>query len=113
MEGLYALRTLAGCQAVTIPQCHLALTTAEGTLNRPAMVGKSSFFDRPFSGEAIATAMHHIELAQAIPGLSSGTLLLDAFGGAIGRVRPGETAFAHRIGAVQGSQFLAYWQVNA
>ncbi len=112
MEGLYALRTLAGCAAVTIPQCHLALTSEGGTLNRPAMVGKSTFFDRPFSDEAIATAMHHIELAQALPGLSSGTLLLDAFGGAIGRVGPAETAFVHRS-ALFSSQFLAYWQESA
>jgi len=112
MEGLYALRTLGGCQAVTIAQCHLTLTSVDGRLNRPAMVGKSSFFDKPFSDEAIATAMHHIELAQAMPGLSSGTLLLDAFGGAIGRVDPAQTAFAHRT-ALFSSQFLAYWQVNA
>ena len=112
MEGLYALRTLAGCRTVTVQQCHLALTTESGTLNRPAMVGKSSFFDRPFSDEAIATAMHHIELAQAMPGLSSGTLLLDAFGGAIGRVDPAQTAFVHRT-ALFSSQFLAYWQESA
>ena len=112
LEGLYALRTLAGCRTVTVQQCHLALTSENGALNRPAMVGKSSFFEKPFSDDAIATAMHHIELAQATPGLSSGTLLLDAFGGAIGRVGPEETAFVHRK-ALFSSQFLAYWQENA
>lgn len=111
-EGLYAMLTLAGCAAVSFEQCHLSLTSAQGTLGRPAHVGKSSFFDKPLSDEAIAKIMRHIELAGATPGLISASILCDAFGGAIGRVGPGETAFAHRA-ALFSAQFLAYWQENA
>ena len=112
MEGLYAMLTLAGCPAVTVKQCHLSPTSAEGTLARPAHVAKSSFFNKPLSDEAISKLMRHIELARATPGLSQASILFDAFGGAIGRVGPGDTAFAHRA-ALFSAQFLAYWQENA
>lgn len=111
-EGLYAMLTLAGCPTVTVQQCHLSLTSAEGTLGRPAHVAKSSFFDKPLSDEAIANIMRHIELAGATPGLTSASILFDAFGGAIGRVGAGETAFAHRA-AQFSAQFLAYWREGA
>ena len=112
MEGLYALRTLAGCPTVTIQQCHLSLVSEEGTVARQAHVGKSTFFDRPLSDTAINTAILHIERARATPGLRQGSVLFDALGGAVGRVRPDETAFVHR-GALFSCQFLAYWQENA
>lgn len=112
MEGLYAMLTLAGCPTVTVQQCHLTLTSEQGTLARPAHVGKSTFFDKPLSDDAIATAMHHIELGRATSGLLQATIMFDAFGGAIGRVSPGETAFVHRR-SLFSAQFLAYWQENA
>jgi FAD/FMN-containing dehydrogenase len=112
MEGLYAMRTLAGCPTVTIQECHLNLVSEEGTVVRQAHVGKSAFFDTPLSDVAIHAAIHHIERARATPGLRQGSVRFDSLGGAIGRVRPDETAFVHR-GALFSCQFLAYWQDNA
>ena len=56
--------------------------------------------------------MHHFERAQAMPGVLQGSILLDAFGGAIGRVSPSETAFVHR-GALFSAQFLTSWPEKA
>jgi FAD/FMN-containing dehydrogenase len=111
-DGLHAMLALAGCPKVTVPECHLRLTTAEGTLGRGTFKGASTFFDRPLSDEAIARSVHHIELAGTAPGLNSGGILLDAFGGAIARVAPNDTAFVHR-NALFSCQYLVGWPENA
>jgi FAD/FMN-containing dehydrogenase len=111
-DGLHAMLGLAGCETVTVSQCHLPRDSQDGTLGRSTYEAKSAFFDKVLSDDAIRRVMQHIERAQAVPGLSSAGIMFDAFGGAIGRVAPGETAFVHR-GALFSSQFLAYWQENA
>ena len=111
-DGLHAMLALAGCPTVTVPECHLALTSKDGTLARPTYEAKSTFFDKPLSDDAIGRLMHHFERAQAMPGVLQGSILLDAFGGAIGRVSPSETAFVHR-GALFSAQFLTSWPEKA
>jgi hypothetical protein len=111
-DGLHAMLSLAGCPKVTVPECHLRLTTAEGTLGRGTYKGKSTFFDRPLSDEAIAAIVRHIERAGTVPGMNGGSILLDAFGGAIARVAPADTAFVHRK-ALFSCQYLAGWPENA
>jgi FAD/FMN-containing dehydrogenase len=111
-DGLHAMLALAGCPKVTVPECHLRLTSGEGTLGRGTYKGKSTFFDKPLSDDAIATIQRHIERAGTVPGLSGGSILLDAFGGAIARVRPGDTAFVHR-NALFSCQYLVGWQEGA
>ena len=94
---------------MTVPECHLRLTTSgKSTLGRGTFKGASTFFDRPLSDEAIARSVHHIELAGTAPGLNSGRILLDAFGGAIARVGPTDTAFVHR-NALFSCQYLVGW----
>jgi hypothetical protein len=111
-DGLHAMLALAGCPKVTVPECHLALTSQEGSLSRGTYVAKSTFFDKPLSDDAISRLIGHFERAQATPGGLQGSILLDAFGGAIGRVSPGETAFVHR-GALFSAQFLTGWPEKA
>jgi len=112
LDGMHTMLSLAGCEAKTVSQCHLPQDSPDGTLGRSTYEAKSAFFDRPLSDDAINRVVRHIEHAQATPGLSSGGVMFDAFGGAIGRVGSGETAFVHR-GALFSSQFLAYWQEKA
>jgi FAD/FMN-containing dehydrogenase len=111
-DGLHAMLSLAGCPKVTVPECHLALTSKEGSLARGTYVAKSTFFDRPLSDDAIRRLMQHFERAQATPGVLQGSVLFDAFGGAIRRVGPDETAFVHRS-ALFSAQFLTGWQEKA
>jgi hypothetical protein len=111
-DGMHTMLALAGCPTVSVSQCHLTLDSQEGTLGRSTYEAKSAFFDKPLSQDAIRKVMHHIEGAQAVPELSNGGIMFDAFGGAIGRVSPADTAFVHR-GALFSSQFLAYWPQKA
>jgi FAD/FMN-containing dehydrogenase len=111
-DGLHAMLSLAGCPKVTVPECHLSLTSPQGTLGRGTYRAKSSFFDRPLTDEAIGTLLRTIEGAAAVPGLSGGGALLDAFGGAIARVSPGDTAFVHRT-ALFSCQYLVNWPQDA
>jgi FAD/FMN-containing dehydrogenase len=111
-DGLHAMLALAGCQKVTVPECHLRLSSAQGTLGRGTYKAKSQFFDRPLSNNAIATMLNHIERTSTIAGISGGSILLDAFGGAVSRVSPDATAFVHR-NAIFSCQYLVNWRGDA
>ncbi len=111
-DGLHAMLSLAGCPLVTVPECHLNLNAGQGTLGRGTYKGTSAFFDRPLSDDAIGTIQRHIELAGTLPGINRGSILLDAFGGAIPRVAPADTAFVHR-NALFSCQYLVAWSENA
>ena len=71
------------------------------TSPRSAFWAKSAYVARPLSAKGRRTMIDWIER----PG--SGALLLDAYGGAINRVRPGATAFVHRD-QLFSIQYLSY-----
>ena len=106
MDGLHIMLSLAGCDSKTVAQCHLEMTSREGTLRRGTYTAKSAFYDKPLSDDAIGRFLSHIEKAQAA-GLQGG-VMFDGFGGVVGRVSPQETAFAHR-NALFSAQFLTSW----
>lgn len=70
-----------------------------------AFAAKSDYANVPLRAEGLATIVRWIE---RVSGFRSGSLLLDAYGGAINRVKPDATAFVHRD-ALFSMQYLAYW----
>ncbi|GAA0850073.1 FAD-binding oxidoreductase [Streptosporangium amethystogenes subsp. fukuiense] len=100
-----AMLTMAGCGSLSVAQCHLGGSlpgqTRGGRLSRDTFTAKSHMAYRPLS-EAGAGAL----VAQvARPG--NHTVLLDALGGAVARVRPDATAFPHRT-ALYSVQYYAH-----
>ena len=96
---LDAMKFMGGCAGQSIEQCH-----AEGTLpgQRPGgqfprtdYAGKSHIAYRPLPDGAIDTLLARFEKGNDVRNRS---VLMDAMGGAIGRVGPGDTAFPHRRG---------------
>jgi FAD/FMN-containing dehydrogenase len=72
---------------------------------RSAFAAKSDYANEPLSAGGVATVLRWID---RVSGFRFGSLLLDAYGGAINRVRPDATAFVHRD-ALFSMQYLAYW----
>jgi FAD/FMN-containing dehydrogenase len=86
----------AGCLDEGYRACHTRGTRPGGQLPRAAFYAKSDYFDRPLPGRARQTMIDWIERRQRTPSAGSGALLLDAYGGAYNRPKPGATAFVHR-----------------
>ncbi len=82
-----------GCANLSLAQCHLK--SEGGTLERGASLAKSDFIERPLSSSGIDVVLTGIE-ARRQRDLFGGAVLFDAYGGAINRIGPTETAFAHR-----------------
>jgi hypothetical protein len=94
---------LSDCAGMEMPECKLPNQHERGQLKRVAMAGSSDIFNEylPLS------ALHH--LLNAIrkrhqQGFRGG-LMLTSMGGAIAKVKPSESAFAHRQ-AVLSAQYL-------
>ena len=81
---------LAGCTHLSVAQCHTVGAGPTGTKPREAFNAKSDYVTTPLSSQGRAAM---IAAAEA-PG--AGSLLCDAYGGAVGRVSPTDTAFVHR-----------------
>ncbi|MFC7386880.1 FAD-binding oxidoreductase [Sphaerisporangium rhizosphaerae] len=101
----HAMMIEAGCSSRTVSQCHrqgdLPGRTADGRFPRDAFSAKSHMAYRPLSASGIATLVDRISR----PGRHA--VLLDALGGAVGRVGPGATAFPHRA-ALFSVQYYAH-----
>ncbi|GGK64555.1 FAD-binding oxidoreductase [Sphaerisporangium melleum] len=101
----HAMMVEAGCSGRTVSQCHLPGSlpgqTRDGTFPRDSFSAKSHMAYRPLSASGIATLVDQV----GRPGRHA--VLLDALGGAVGRVRPDATAFPHR-GALFSVQYYAH-----
>jgi FAD/FMN-containing dehydrogenase len=87
----FALQVLlAGCSNIGAAACHTVGTSPRGTLPRESFNAKSDYVSKslPAAGRAAMIA------ATEHPG--AGSLLCDAYGGAINRIAPDATAFIHR-----------------
>ncbi|HEY3127790.1 MAG TPA: FAD-binding oxidoreductase [Candidatus Limnocylindria bacterium] len=98
----------AGCLGRSIEQCHLVGTTPAAVLGRETYVAKSAVAKQPLPDAAIAALVGAIESIAGRQGVGGGAVLLDSLGGAVSRIAPSATAFAHRD-AFAVAQFIASW----
>jgi FAD/FMN-containing dehydrogenase len=81
---------LAGCSHIGAPACHTVGTSSRGALPRETFNAKSDYVAEPLSAAGRAAMIAAAESSGA------GSLLCDAYGGAINRIAPDATAFIHR-----------------
>lgn len=100
----------ASCSDRSLAECHLPSVHPEGTLHRRSHFGGSAFFDRPLTPAGVRILTAALEERGTSPLLEdgSGMVMVDALGGAIGRVAPDATAFVHR-----NALFLAQYSAHA
>ncbi len=105
---LNAMFIEAGCEGLTVGECHLPSQTSEGRLSRSAYAAKSTFVVSPLSTDGLNAAASALASSQQIaPGLGA-AFLFDSYGGAINSVAPSATAFVHRD-ALAGIQMTGTW----
>jgi hypothetical protein len=101
----HAMMVMAGCSTLSVAQCHqpgsLPGQARGGKLSRDDSRAKSHMAYRPLSESGAKALVAEV----ARPG--NHTVLLDALGGAVGRVRPEATAFPHRA-ALYSVQYYAH-----
>ncbi len=103
VDGLLGLaRRWAGCLDGPFAACHTQGTRPGGTLERASFAASSIYLMRPLDG-----AGRRALLAQVARRAGSGTVILDAYGGAINAVEADATAFVHRD-ALASAQVLSY-----
>jgi FAD/FMN-containing dehydrogenase len=107
---LTAMLVEAGCSSQSVTQCHLPSQNPAGVLGRPPEYAKSDFFTRPLPPTGIRTLIDQVQLMGQVAGASgaAGGVAFDAFGGAINRVGPADTAFVHRD-ALFLAQYSTTW----
>ncbi len=93
---LEAMMIEAGCAHLSPAQCHLAQSGSPGTLSRQAFVAKSDFFRASMPTEGISILIEAMSARAASPGTGAVAVILDAWGGAISRVSPTDSAFVAR-----------------
>jgi FAD/FMN-containing dehydrogenase len=97
---LEAVLHFAGCDREGVAQCR--------KVTRETWKAKSDYVKRQLPRAAVDVMVRALEARVADPALGRGTILLDAYGGAIARVPKAATAFVHRD-ALCSAQYLAYW----
>jgi berberine-like enzyme len=108
LSYLDAVKRWAGCSGDSVPECHRADKSRNGTLPRLTFKGKSQYAVAPVSPAGIAEILRGLEARQSDPGLGRGEVILDAYGGAVARVPKAATAFVHRD-ALASIQYGAIW----
>jgi hypothetical protein len=95
-DYLRAMMIEAGCEGLTVAQCHLPTRNPGGTLSRSAYDAKSSYVNSPFPAAGTAAIISAVEsLGNEVPGVGGG-ITFDSYGGVINQVSAAETAFVHR-----------------
>ena len=103
---LDAMLHYAGCSEVR--GCD---TPPGGNLPRVPFFAKSDIFTRPLNANGISALIRGIERLRSVRGAAggSGSISLDALGGAINRIKPDATAFVHRNGLFL-AQYYTSWR---
>src|SRR5450432_4175211 len=100
-----------GCASLTTLACHRADTNPGGKLGREANAARSDFLADPLPSAGVDVLLKGIEGRRGL-GLPGGSVLFDAYGGAINSIAPGDTAFVHRD-KLACLQYVAPWSVTA
>jgi hypothetical protein len=82
----------ANCSEVS--RCHIGVPNAE--VGRSDFLAKSDYVATPLPAAGVQAMIQRIEQRQNDPALGGGSILMDAYGGAINRVPKATTAFVHR-----------------
>jgi hypothetical protein len=85
---------MAFCAGRTISQCHLVGQTPDAQIQRATFASTSDLYDAALPTQGVQAFVQAIQSAVNM-GIN-GQILLDAMGGALGRVAPDATAFPHR-----------------
>ena len=96
-----------GCATLTPAACHRADTTPGGKLGRESNAARSDFIASPLSGAGVDALLTGIEARRTL-GLPGGSVLFDAYGGAINTIAPADTAFVNRD-KLACLQYVAPW----
>jgi FAD/FMN-containing dehydrogenase len=112
-EFLSCMLVEAGCSSMSVEQCHLPTQNPAGTLSRPPEYAKSDFYTKPLSAKGIETLLNQVAALGRVDGAPGavGGVAFDAFGGAINRVGPSQTAFVHRA-ALFLAQYTTGWSIG-
>src|SRR6185437_4589136 len=95
-DYLRAMMIEAGCEGLTVAQCHVPTRNAGGTLSRSAYDAKSSYVNQAFPAAGTSAMIDAVEaLGNDVPGVGGG-ITFDSYGGVINMVAPDATAFVHR-----------------
>jgi FAD/FMN-containing dehydrogenase len=92
----HAMLVEAGCESLSVGQCHLSGETAAGTLPRSSFAATSAYLLSSLSGAGLDAAVGAVQTLQSAVPLVGGGLVFDSYGGAINTVAPDATAFVHR-----------------
>ncbi len=108
VDGLLGLaRRWAGCLDGPLAACHTRGTRPGGTLERAAFAASSIYLPK-----RLDDAGRRALLARVAGRHGSGSVILDAYGGAINAVDADATAFVHRD-ALASAQIISYHAVGA
>jgi FAD/FMN-containing dehydrogenase len=77
-------------------RCHLVGSVPNAEVGRSDFLGKSDYVATPLPAAGIQAMIQKIGQRQNDPALGGGSILMDAYGGAINRVPKNATAFVHR-----------------
>jgi FAD/FMN-containing dehydrogenase len=77
-------------------RCHLVGSVPNAEVGRSDFLAKSDYVSTPLSTAGVQAMIQKIEQRQNDPALGGGSILMDAYGGAINRVPKNATAFVHR-----------------
>ncbi|WP_079046830.1 FAD-binding oxidoreductase [Streptomyces changanensis] len=111
-----AMKVMGGVSGWTIAQAHqkgdLPGRTTQGKVARESYAARSDFYTRAVPADGVATLLARVERLARLGGGGAGSVALDAMGGAVNRVRPGDTAFVHRD-ALFLAQYIVSWPDRA
>lgn len=105
-----AMMIEAGCEDLSVAQCHLPSQNPAGTLDRSTFAAASAYVVDPFGAAALAAATEAVAAANPTP--FGAAMIFDGYGGAIAAIEPDATAFWHRK-AIAGIQYYASWGESA